>query len=620
LYNKKDLLTLKQLLPEPIEINKRQYLEEILPNINNFWITDKADGIRTILWLNDTKAIWYNSVEKGEFEIPPTNDTIIECEKIDDYFYGFDIIKYQNTETYLLNFDKRLEILVKCDGILNNLIIKKFIKLNDDYPTQIANFYQTKDINYNVDGLIFTSSNDTYIETKYYKWKPVEHMSIDFVVKKCPKGLLNKHPYIIKKDCELYLLFSGTRLDDFNHLGMSRIQYYNDMFSTISNKKYFPIQFSPSDNPYAYLWWYNGDEDVNNRICELTYDIDNSEWKLLKIRTDRQNETNYYGNYFKVAEIIWRNFSNPLTLKYLCSTIEHNKKEFYFIKTNSAIHKAIRKYNNVFKFELLKKYTNTEINWCIDLGCGNGQDIIKYIKLGIKKTLFIDVNENNLCEIINRKYTLVKTYNKDFSNKWKMGIFIQKLNLLDTAKYNCDLIRDKGFPYLNEKVKLIICNFAIHYLVGDLIKLNNFAVFVSSLLQNSGRFIFTCLDGEKVYDILNETKTRCDELDIKFDGWGDGKKYKILPKFDITKKFTGIRQNIELLLPFSEGVLYTEPLVNLNKVKKAFEKNKFILESQGCFSLYLEIFKDQYPDLYSYLDKYDIEYIKLLNYSVYFKK
>src|SRR6185436_6708172 len=49
--------TLKQILPNAIEINKKQYFQLILKNIQDFYITDKVDGLRSILIINTNIAI-----------------------------------------------------------------------------------------------------------------------------------------------------------------------------------------------------------------------------------------------------------------------------------------------------------------------------------------------------------------------------------------------------------------------------------------------------------------------------------------------------------------------------------------------------------------------------------
>ena len=154
-----------------------------------------------------------------------------------------------------------------------------------------------------------------------------------------------------------------------------------------------------------------------------------------------------------------------------------------------------------------------------------------------------------------------------------------------------------------------MCNFAIHYFANDL---DNFLSLVDSLLPSGGRFVFTCLNGEEIYKLLQTDKQTI------FKQWGDGIKYLIKPKFT-NKKFRG-GEDIDILLPFSNNKLYSESLVNLSLIERKLKKKKIILESQANFGdIYLNKFKELDTTSIE-LDSIDLEYIKLLWFSIYYKK
>lgn len=670
--------TLKKLLPAAIEINKKQYFEDILQNIDNFYITDKANGIRTILIItisSDTKenkntinVIYYNSLEYEEYQIsfmgnldsnPELGETILECEKIIDVngkslFYVYDIISYDGKSICDKVFTDRLNFMYQLinlyPDISTDIKIKNFIKLdNVEYKYQIRNFHdhissdEYKNLYYPVDGIIFTSSDANYNRTKYFKWKPIHEMSIDFIAKKCPSELLGVYPYLNKERMTLYILFLGISARDFNKMNMNKIQYYSKLF-TNTDINYFPIQFSPSDNPYAYLFWYPSSSSliIDNKVIELNYIKEQNNWNLLKIRDDRAIDVakkNYYGNNFKTAEIIWRNYSNPLTLDILCQSYDELSKEFYFVKKRKEGHNAIGKFNNFVKFELLKRFMQYKKSienspklsrvdrnpknkaWLVDLGAGQGQDLHKYINMKMDNVLFIDVNDNNLCEIISRKYSSIeqsfkqKKYNGNSGSN--IGIYIKKLNLNESANDNIKRIKLSGIPISKTSTKLIVCNFAIHYLIETPEKIDNLITLINGILAPGGRFIFTCLNGKKIFDELSTNA-----LGVYKD-WGDNIKYKIHAKFNGDKKFTGSTtsggQKIDILLPFSDGKLYTENLVNLELLEKRFKKQKFKLESEGGFETYLDQFQLYNAEMYSKLDELDLAYIKFITFSIYYK-
>lgn len=609
--NKKPALlknTIKKILPNAIEINKKQYFEELLPNIANFYITDKADGMRSILLISDYIYV-YNTeltvIKKNNHDI---KETIVECEMVGDQFYAFDIIQYDGVNIATNPFKMRLESLQKLAGIWDILKIKEFKLLTEDnYANVIQETIKSTNKDYEMDGVIFTSANAKYKLTKFYKWKDINNMTIDFTAKKCPPKLLGISPYVSKSGFDLYILFSGIATKEYKKLNLSKIQYYNTMFLNI-DRDYFPVQFAPSDNSLAYLYWHpQSGENIDGKVIELRYITKSSEWDLVRVRNDRVDDfkkKKYFGNHYKVAELIWRNYSNPLTIDILCSKYKDLLSDFYFKKHDSEDHKAIRKFNNMVKNELIKRYSNQAPtdSWAIDLGCGKGQDLLKYASAdNISNVLFIDSNENNLCNVIERKNTFVSS-----KTMGSLGVFIQNLNLLDSCESNLERIK-KSFPFLQRnKVRLIVCNFAIHYFCQSVEKIDNLVNLINSLLSPNGRFIFTCLHGEKVYELLYANG--------KPLPWDNGKRYWINPMFK-NKIFKG-GEEIEILLPFDDTP-NKEYLVNFNLVKRRLERKKIKHESTANFGeLYLDSFE---KDGHYKLDHIDKEYIKLLYFSVFYK-
>ncbi|MGL5935147.1 MAG: hypothetical protein ACRCZI_05945, partial [Cetobacterium sp.] len=593
--------TLKKILPNAVEINKAQYFKDILPVINEFYITEKADGIRTIFIINDHIAYYNTSYTLiGSNADIQLKETIFECEFINDTFYIFDVIKYDGENVAMKIFTERYKILLEFEKLINeyvdkinsqfkNLRVKKSYELTTEtYSDIIRNMYNNPSSDYNVDGLIFTSKNSSYIDTKFYKWKDVKNMTIDFYVKKCPQRMLGLSPYVLKPGHDLYLLFSGIQIKEYRQFNMKKLQSYKEMFPTLALMQYFPIQFSPSDNQYAFLYWHpknttnntriKQDSNLDGKIAELRYD---NGWKFVRERHDRYHDItkkNYYGNHFRVAELIWRNYSNPLTIDLLCSSIEEVSHEFYFKVSNSSLHLAARHYNNIVKERILHSLDSSSNSNVIDLGGGKGQDLLKYSSMkSVSTVLFIDNNENNLCEIIHRKHD--KLFNNGKYSSLK--ILIQNINLNDNYSSNYEQITSVHCDIHKMKTKFVVCNFAVHYFVKNVTTMSNFVNLVNLLMPVDSYFIVTYMDGEKVYDLLkNSIKSNA-----KF--YGDGEKYMIKPKdlntFNKSKRFIG-GEEIELLLPFSNNDLFSEYLVNSNLLTRVLKQKKITLYKTGLFS------------------------------------
>ncbi len=605
--------TLKKILPNAIEINKRQYFEEILPIIDQFYVTDKIDGLRTILYINEETHKYFdtktNNLEIQELYL---KETIIECEKVDEIFYMYDIVKYNGINVSNEAFKDRIEHLYKLNSLfeeknVKNIKIKVFMRLSEEnYSEELSNMIESPK-EYETDGIIFTSANNKYLETKYFKWKPLKNTTIDFLCKKCPNELLGVSPYVVKQDKTLYILFCGISSKEYKKLGLSKIKYYNKLFSFINNK-YFPIQFCPSNNPNTYLFWHD-DKNLDNKIVELNF---SQEWNLVKIRDDRtvdyskntNSGVNYYGNNFRVAEIIYRNYFNPLSKELLITKIEELEKQFYFVNNDSQEHLSVRKFNNYVKTQIINRFKKnmTENSWLIDIASGKGQDLYKFINTGVRNILCIDNNENNLCEIIKRKYNYANNNSFDDS---QVSIFIKNIDINEPYVDNLSDLK-RNLQINKSETKLIVCNFAIHYFVKNSASINNFVNFVNNLMPSNSRLIISCLNGKKIYDLLKENKE-----------WGDKIRYYISCDNLGTKFTTG--KEIDILLPFSNGNLYKEYLVDIDGLIKKFNTKKITLESRIEFTSYLHSFKTDFNSKYK-LDEIDTQYIEYLECLIFWKK
>lgn len=628
-------LSIKQLLPQTIELSKLLYYSEVLNNLDQFYLTDKIDGERVLLFIQEHTG-WIQStdntfhlIENNQCDQPiKTNldsgyKIILDCEMIrhdskvkpSQEFHIFDILYYQDNDNiwnlYQCPFTLRLQFLQTYISQWNypNLTIKlkQFKLLNDKKLNPAIKYHiNNNNNNYKKDGLIFTSGLEPYQNAKYYKWKPINHMSIDFIAKKCPSELLGIAPYKRKSNKILYFLFVGIRQNEYFALNMKKIFRYNLMFN-VSRTDYFPIQFSPSNSEYAYLFWSDLDT-LDNEIVELTWNYNC--WELLRVRTDRKQDylnEQYFGNNFKISELIWYNYSNPLTLETLCSTKDELKTDFYFENTqqsnSSQQHKSIRKFNNFAKAKLIERIVKNQ-KWIIDIGAGRGQDLLKYINHHVENVLLVDSNLNNISEIINRKYDYISQYMH--TNIRTLCYDVTKFEQLDRKS----ILDELNLPK-NAEIQTIICNFAIHYMIWDKKSTNNLCQLFSNLLEKNGRVLITCLDGEMLFDRINRSK----------GDYSDGNRYSFRKKYKSTE-FSGCNQQIEVKLPFSDNY-YTEYLVNVNQLIDIFKKYKIEIETEGYFSDFIKAYnvhlKEHTHLSNCKLDLWDVRYTEMTKYLILYK-
>jgi hypothetical protein len=574
--------TLKHVTTQVIGLNKNTY-SKFYPPIG-YYLTDKADGIHSVIIaknglfkvLTDTAIEISHDVQKS---------LIADGELIwsDDHktfkLFIFDVMMFDGQNIAENPFRERKTFIPKCIEVIRKGGIdayeKQFICLSETgLKNEILTVYNKKR-EYEIDGLIFNSPGENYHDTRIYKWKPYDHNTIDFLAKKCPSNISGVKPYEVKDGKTLYFLFSTISFELFKKFNLSLVPNYKKLFPTLSDKaQRFPIQFSPSDNPLAYLYWHPNDSlrEIDNQIVELTRNKNNTEWILTRIREDRTLDYlsgTYFGNAFQTAEDNWQNFSNPFPIEEL-----YNLSTSYFQETKKDVYRAPMGFNSYVKTVMTSKMENAK--YVIDLAIGRGADLRRYMLYNVDKLIGIDLDENALTELIQRKYDIMR---QPKSDKYKTSILTIQSDINDSKKTLEKIYNISGFntPFANH----VVCQFAIHYFIH---KLPQFIGLISSLLAGNGCFSFTCFNGQRVFDLLTKNK----------GNWlakeNETVKYQIKSKYS-SKKLTSVGQKIGLLLPFSSSDMYEESLVNVDFVIGEFKKKGYRLVNNTQFSKMLPEFR-----------------------------
>lgn len=620
---------LKKLLNNVIEIDANVYFKQVQPKLSEggFFITDKIDGKRSILMIKSTPlesdnlksniVILNNEITVikdqrfKKSESTNLEHTSLDCELlfIDGKYklFVFDVITFKGERFSSKPFIERFNVMKNAVEYANKIIqsnniqtvecsMKDFIHLNENWANDMKEFYNKKR-DYEIDGIIFTPNDDKdYSSMIGFKWKPAEHSTIDFYIKKISDNILNTSPDLFNftkkerdnKEINKYVLFSGINKRDLNKFNMTLLPNYESITGINFNSKesvnynsLIPIQFSTSDSPKNYIF-SSTNNDIDGKIGEFGWDMLNKKWVLKRIRTDRDVELargEYYGNYYKIAESIWYSINNPLSFDDLFS-----KDKGYFTEDNVDTYKEQRHFNSFVKTQVIDKCINlleNEYNkpLVVDLAAGKGQDMARLVNLGINDAIFVDNDKNALQELIKRKHGL------NIRDK-KMKITTCAIDLKDQYKENIKKIEDSYGSSLKEKAGLIMCNFAIHYFTDSSDNIKNIINTVNYLLKSNGLFIFTCFDGKKVKELCSDIG-----WDSR-DGSIDKLKYSIKPLYNSSEEFANCGQKVKLILPFSKGEYYEENLVNLRWISEIMQDNGFNKETIGSFSNLFSSYKN----------------------------
>lgn len=585
--NKKWVKGFKQLGNNPKALTKHNYINDVLPNINKYYITDKAEGERCFLLISQTSSYYITSTNKVNINSDVSKifkgECIFDCELINKIPYIFDVILYNSENVSVKPFYERLRVLNEVSNLGSRdqkLNVKKYYKLEfNTYQKTIMDVYRYKTKqSYEVDGLIFTEMTQNYNKTSNLKWKPPNKLTIDFLV------LSDTIKKQTKSQKQSYILANGINSSTANIFGITPNQEFSDLVKQYSNNDYIPVPFYNSLIPN--IFYYESDNtDLNGHIVELSLDTKNNKWIFYRIREDREIELKngtYYGNNYKVAEMTLQSILNPLSLKELTSSIHILKYNMYFKKQDDS-YKIIKKFNNYAKNMLIRKQKN--VNNVIDLASGRGGDLEKYIDAGVKNLLMLEIDIDAIDELLERKYRILPNSQNscnltilrmDLNKNYKDNIAIIDNNFTNVDKYLNNIPNYKA-----ESVQSIHCHFAMHYLLKDKKSAENIASFISHYLEKGGRFTMTLFNGRRVFDLLK-----------KYNGkWSPNKKYMIEYKGRMPSKFSGFGHNINVLLPLTDKP-YEEPLVDLLNIENIFKKYKLELFEMRNFTYIMEYYTD----------------------------
>jgi hypothetical protein len=572
--NKNWVKGFKQLGNQVKALTKNKYIQ-ILPRIQDYYITDKADGLHSFLMINKSyiKYITSENVVYLQVENTFNNEYIFDCEYIDNKLYIFDVILYNGENISKLTFNERYQFLLKFQEILTekkltDISIKQFFKLTvANYQNSIVTMYkkQKDHKSYNIDGLIFIEMNMDYNRTINLKWKPIEFLTIDFLAIKT--SVINQ-----------YILTVGIKAGLVKAFNMHIEQKYHNLVKTLpftTNTSYIPVPFYNSLIPNIYYYTHNTTTDLHGCIIELSLNKD-MRWIFHKIRTDRTIELktgSYYGNNYKIAEQTLASVLNPLDIKDLVAPYNTLVKDIYFTKQDTD-YKFVKNFNNYVKNLLIMRQKNTKS--ILDLASGRGGDINKYISAGIKNALMLEIDTNAIEELINRKYTILDTeaykscnivvLQMDLNTDYKKNISTIKEHFVKNIYVNSDNI-------LENKTNVIFCHFALHYFLNSEKSAQNIISFVSHYLEKNGLFIVTIFDGQRVFDLLKRNN----------GVWKVDKKYMIKYLGKQPNIFSGFVHKIDVLLPLS-NVPYQEPLIDLYALDKLFKKNNIYRVEEKNFN------------------------------------
>lgn len=588
LLKKRSTLTLKLMLPKVKELTRITFTEEVYSSIGDFWATDKADGVHMVLFTSGANGIAFSSatdiINIGAGLTDYSTASIFECEAIDGKYYIFDVIAIAGQMLTEKLLPERWAAAAGAE-LPAGVQFKTYKTLDSDYKGDLIALLDDPR-EYEIDGIIFSSINKKFNDMAHYKWKPLSHMSIDFLCKRSPESF---HEPEVKEYDDItnrfvstggsgkkvdYWLFSSITFDLFKFFGFSFPRGYQTLFPK-KQDRLFPYLFKPSHKPLAYMW-SSERADLDGKIVEMGVNPTDLSFRLLRVRDDRADDLasgTYYGNFYEIAEKTLMNFVDPLSRELLLDP-QSGQDALYFKKASTG-YENMRKYNNNVKRTIIAEYAKNA-NWVLDSACGRGQDIRKFMSARAQNLIMVDSVPDNISQVVNRKYDLFADRQRARTDTLRIYTFLLDLN--DAAAETEYKIRHNGVPF--KEVDFIACNLAVHYLIGDM---DNFVSMVELFTSPGTRIMLTSIDGAAVVELLakGDYVSATGKFRISKKDWPAAKFSRTDGSSKSAKLQPGMK--IDIKLPFSEEPM-EELLVDYDLLTKKFRKFGIRQVATGLFT------------------------------------
>jgi SAM-dependent methyltransferase len=512
--------------------------------------------------------------------------------KVNTYNDNFNLDKiktHYNKE--ILNFYKYLNKLIDSININDTIFHPKlFLFPTGGNNSEVFLFSDliwincTKNSNiqcpYILDGIIFTGIEQKYSKDKkehkfpIYKYKPPHTNSLDVYIEFEPN-----------KETGGFMNIFDNSLPD--KIDFKEFRVTNLFVGSVIGSREHPVPFMPNENnDQAYFPLIKGQvRDIegniilNKTVIEIIYTNDNSfphqyRWSILRTRWDKTESVNKfqkrYGNYKDTSIKIWKSMIEAVTIeeinnlsqpnnydsqmKILSSRLNTNiisserKQDKYYQKITGLI-KKLREFHNWIKSVIIYTYcspTRREVNGKIirqsllDIGCGRGGDILKIYHARVGEYVGFDPDYEGIYSSTDgaiSRYNLYKSKFPDFGKvtylladggtKLEGDAQIKSLsNMSNDNKQIIDKIFKKGKTFDN-----INSQFAIHYLFGSKISIDNLVYNINTYLRKDGYILMTLFDG----DLVHKTFGNNESITANYTN-DDGERTTL---FEIVKKYSG---------------------------------------------------------------------------------